>query len=256
MNDTLRKVLVGASFFLAWELVARFLGNPLLLPTFIDTLSALGSSLTGQSQSGLLGYVAETSKTLFTGFAIGSVIATLLTVFAINTKVGEDALSMMTGALAPMPAVAIFPLSLLFFGISYTSLLFLAAYATVFPVAIAMNQGFRAVSTTLRGVGRNLGMGGLELTCKVLIPAALPSILAGLRSGFSNGFRALVAVEMVIGAATGKGGLGWFLMSSKQNLDIPEFYTGLIALMVVGQVFEGLFKFIEAKTVRRWGMLS
>jgi NitT/TauT family transport system permease protein len=256
MNDTLRKVLVGASFFIAWELVARAVGTPLLLPTFIDTLRALGSSLTGQGQSALLGYVAETSKTLFTGFAIGSLIATVLTVFAINTKVGEDALTMVTGAFAPLPAVAIFPLSLMFFGISYTSLLFIAAFATVFPVAGAMNQGFRTVSATLRGVGRNLGMGGLELTCKVLIPAALPSILAGLRSGFSNGFRALVAVEMVIGAATGKGGLGWFVMASKQNLDIPEVYAGIIAIMAVGLLFEGLFKFVEAKTVKRWGMLS
>jgi NitT/TauT family transport system permease protein len=142
----------------------------------------------------------------------------------------------------------------MFFGISYASLVFIAAFATVFPVAVAMMQGFRSVSTTFRYVGRNLGMGNLELTCKVLVPAALPSILSGLRNGFSNGFRALVAVEMVIGAATGKGGLGWYVMYNKQNLDIPEVYAGILAIMAVGLIFESLFRAIEAKTIRRWGM--
>jgi NitT/TauT family transport system permease protein len=256
MIDLFRKIAVGAFFLLMWELSARYADMPLLFPTLTDTVKALVAAIMASGDASLLRYVGETAKTLFSGFLIGSLIASILTVLAINTKVGEDALSLITGGFAPLPAVAIFPLALMFFGISYKSLLFIAAFATVFPVALAMNQGFRTVSPTLRNVGRNLGMGGLELTLKVLIPSALPAILAGLRNGFSNSFRALVAVEMVIGAATGRGGLGWYVVSSKQNLDIPEVYAGIIAIMVIGLLFEALFKWIESNTVRKWGMLS
>jgi NitT/TauT family transport system permease protein len=256
MSPVWRKSLVALGFLLLWELGARYVNTPLLLPTFSDTAKALWQAIGASGDASILRYVGETAKTLFSGFLLGSLVAAVLTILAINTKVGEDALSLITGGFAPLPAVAIFPLALMFFGISYKSLLFIAAFATVFPVALAMNQGFRTVNPTLRQVGLNLGMSGLELTLKVLIPCALPAILAGLRNGFSNSFRALVAVEMVIGAATGRGGLGWYVVASKQNLDIPEVYAGIIAIMVIGLLFEGCFKWIEAKTVRRWGMLT
>lgn len=255
MNNKIRRVLVGLSFLAAWEIGARLLGNDLIFPTLMDTIKALGASI-ADSESGLRGYVWETCKALFAGFGIGTLVATILTVLAINTKIGDDALSLVTGAFAPLPAVAVFPIALMIFGITFKSLLFIAAFATVFPVAVAMSQGFRAVSGTLRNVGKNLGMSGLQLTTQVLIPASLPSILSGLRSGFANAFRALVAVEMVVGAATGKGGLGWFVMSSKQNLDIPTVYAGIIVIMLVGLAFEGVFRFIEAKTVKKWGMIQ
>jgi NitT/TauT family transport system permease protein len=254
--DRLRKPLVGLSFLIAWELGARYINMPLLFPTFIETIKALYGALIASGDAAILTYVGETAKTLFTGFFLGSLVASILTILAINTKVGEDALSLITGGFAPLPAVAIFPLALMFFGISYKSLLFIAAFATVFPVALAMNQGFRTVSPTLKNVGANLGMGGLELTLKVLIPSALPAILSGLRNGFSNSFRALVAVEMVIGAATGRGGLGWYVVSSKQNLDIPEVYAGIIAIMIIGLLFEAAFKWLESNTVKRWGMMN
>lgn len=254
MNNIARKILICAAFFIIWEVFARFLNQPLLVPTFTRTMHALWSGIVDTSDSGLLTYIGETSKSLFTGFAIGTFIATLITILALNTRLGEEALSVITGAFAPLPAVAIFPLSLMFFGISYSSLVFIAAFATFFPVAVAMLQGFRSVSMTLRFVGRNFGMSNIALTCKILVPAALPSILSGLRNGFSNGFRALVAVEMVIGAATGKGGLGWYVMYNKQNLDIPEVYAGILAVMAVGLIFESVFRAIESRTINRWGM--
>ena len=243
MADLIRKAIVVAVLLLVWEVGARFADAPLLFPTFLDVAQALVDSFTAGDAS-LLGYVKETCKSLFAGFGIGAVVAGVLTVLAINTKIGEQFLSTITGAFAPLPAVAVFPISLMIFGISYASIVFIAAFATVFPVAVSMTQGFKAVPPTLRNVGRNMGMSSLGLTCRVL-----------LRNGFSNAFRALVAVEMVIGAATGAGGLGWAVMAAKQNLEIPQVYAGILAIMLVGLAFEGIFRIIEAKTVRKWGML-
>ena len=72
----------------------------------------------------------------------------------------------------------------------------------------------------------------LSHTARILIPGALPSIMTGLRNGLSNAFRALIALEMVIGAAVGTGGLGWFVMAQKQNLEIPSVFAGIVAIIV------------------------
>ena len=254
MGNWIRKAIVIAVLLALWEVGARMADAPLLFTTFIDVCQALADSITAGDGS-LLEYTKETCKSLFAGFAIGALVASVLTVLAINTKLGEQFLSTITGAFAPLPAVAVFPISLMIFGISYASIVFIAAFATVFPVAVSMTQGFKAVAPTLRNVGKNMGMSSLGLTCRVLLPAALPAILTGLRNGFSNAFRALVAVEMVIGAATGSGGLGWAVMAAKQNLEIPQVYAAILAIMIVGLAFEGVFRLIEAKTVRKWGML-
>jgi NitT/TauT family transport system permease protein len=253
-NSFLRRSLVVIAILLVWEFGARSMNAPLILPSVGDTLQALVDSILSRDD-GFASYVWESMKSLLSGFVIGSIVAAILTVFAVNTRIGEDFLATVTSAFAPLPAVAIFPLAMMWFGISFTSIVFITTWATVFPVAVAMFQGFRGVSPTLRSVGRNVGLRGIRLTVSILIPAALPSIMTGLRSGFSNAFRALVALEMVIGAATGAGGLGWFVMAKKQNLEIPSVFAGILAIMAIGLVFEALFGAVERATVRRWGML-
>ncbi len=250
----LRRAVVVLCVLALWEIAARWTDQPLLLPGVLDTLGALKDAVTAPDDS-LLGYIAESLKALSSGFALGTAVAGLLTIFAVNTRIGEDFLSTITSAFAPLPAIAIFPLALMWLGISNASIVFITTWATTFPVAIAMFQGFRGVSDTLRMVGRNFGLRGLSHTARILIPAALPSIMTGLRNGLSNAFRALIALEMVIGAAVGTGGLGWFVMAQKQNLEIPSVFAGIVAIMIIGLAFEGLFALIERRTVRRWGML-
>lgn len=251
----MRRPLVILAIIVIWEVGALLAQTPLIFPRFSDTVVAFVDAIVSKDGR-LISYVWETSKSLFSGFAIGAAVSSILTVLATTNKIGEEFLVTTASAFAPLPAVAVFPLALMWFGISYSSVIFISAFATVFPLAVSMSQGFRSVSETYKNVGRNVGMSRIGLTCRILIPASLPSILSGLRTGFSNSFRALVAVEMVIGTATGAGGLGWFVMSSKQNLDIPLVYAGIISIMIVGLSFEALFAYIERKTVRKWGMLN
>lgn len=253
--NVMKRPLVIFAIILVWEIAAMLANTPLILPRFTETAMSFVDAIVSKDGR-LISYVMETSKSLFTGFAIGSIIGTILSIIATTNKIGEEFVVTTASAFAPLPAVAVFPLALMWFGISYSSVIFISAFATVFPLAVSMSQGFRSVSETYKNVGRNVGMSRIGLTCWILIPASLPSILSGLRTGFSNSFRALVAVEMVIGTATGAGGLGWFVMSSKQNLDIPLVYAGIISIMIVGLSFEALFGYLEKKTVRKWGMLN
>jgi NitT/TauT family transport system permease protein len=104
-------------------------------------------------------------------------------------------------------------------------------------------------------VGRNYGLTGFRYIAQILIPAAFPSILTGLKIGWAFAWRTLIAAELVFGVSSGGGGLGWFIFESKNQLEIPSVFAGLLCIVIIGLIVENLiFRFIEERTVRRWGM--
>ena len=248
----LRKCVLLVLIAVIWEVYGRHLDNPLLVPTFSDTVSALWSAIA----SGVLpDRTLTTLKVLAIGFSVGVFLAAVLTILAITTQLGTDFLETVTAMFSPLPAIALLPLALIWFGLGIGSLIFVMVHSVLWPLALNTHAGFRAVSPTLRMVGRNYGLSGLGLVLKILIPAAFPSILAGLKIGWAFAWRTLIAAELVFGVASGKGGLGWYIFESKNQLDIPEVFAGLLTIIMIGLLVENvIFRTIENKTVRRWGM--
>jgi NitT/TauT family transport system permease protein len=145
---------------------------------------------------------------------------------------------------------------LLWFGFGPAGFVFVIIHSVIWPVAINAHAGFAAVPPTLRLVGRNYGLSGWRLTVLILMPAALPSILTGLRIGWAFAWRTLIAAELVFGVATGEGGLGWFIFQARNQLALPDVFAGLVAVAAIGLVVEGvIFRTIENSMARRWGML-
>jgi NitT/TauT family transport system permease protein len=250
----LRKLALLAMLFLVWELYARHLDNQLLVPTFGATLGALWG---GIKTYVLLERAWASIQVLLIGFGAGVVLAGLLTVLAITTRIGTDLLETATAMFSPLPAIALLPLAMIWFGLGVGSLVFVLVHSVLWPLALNTHAGFRAVSPTLRMVGRNYGLSGFGLVFRILIPAAFPSILAGLKIGWAFAWRTLIAAELVFGVASGKGGLGWYIFESKNELDIPEVFAGLLSIILIGLLVENvIFRSIEARTVRRWGMQS
>ena len=123
--------------------------------------------------------------------------------------------------------------------------------------AVALNTyaGFRAVSPTLRMVGQNYGLSRVGYVTRILIPGAFPSILTGLKVGWAFAWRTLIAAELVFGVSSGSGGLGWYIFEQKNQLLIPNVFAGLLTVILFGLIVENLiFRTIENRTVRRWGM--
>jgi NitT/TauT family transport system permease protein len=251
-NDALRKALLIVVLGGIWEAYARQLANPLLLPTLSDTLAAAWASLS----AGELPARALTSlRLLLQGYAVGLGLALMLTAAAITSRLGNDLLETMTSMFNPLPAIALLPLALIWFGLSDASIIFVIVHSVLWAVALNTHSGFRSVSNTLRMVGRNYGLSGLRFVALVLVPAAFPSILTGLKIGWAFAWRTLIAAELVYGAASGKGGLGWFIYEAKNQLEIPTVFAGLLTVIVIGLVVENLiFRTIERRTVRRWGL--
>jgi NitT/TauT family transport system permease protein len=250
----LRKVALLLLLGLAWEAYARWLNNPLVLPSLSATLLAFGQAVA----SGDLPHKALTSlRVLLIGYAAGIACAAVLTILAISTRVGTDLLELLTSMFNPLPAIALLPLALIWFGLGYGSIVFVIVHSVLWAVALNTHSGFLSVSPTLRMVGRNCGLSGLRYVAKLLIPAAFPSILTGLKIGWAFAWRTLIAAELVFGVSSGAGGLGWFIYENKNQLEIPSVFAGLFTVILIGLAVENVvFRAVELRTVRRWGMQS
>ena len=249
-----RKLAILVFLAVVWEAYARWLNNPLLFPTFVSTIEAFVQGIFG---GGLLGKAWTSIKVLLIGYSAGILLAALLTMFAITSRIGTDFLETLTSMFNPLPAIALLPLALIWFGLGNGSLVFVLIHSVLWAVALNTHSGFLAVSNTLRMVGRNYGLRGLSYVGKILIPAAFPSILTGLKIGWAFAWRTLIAAELVFGVSSGSGGLGWFIYENKNQLEIPNVFAGLFTVIVIGLMVENvIFRTVELKTVRRWGMQS
>jgi NitT/TauT family transport system permease protein len=252
MSDVTRKVLVLLVLAAIWEIYARVLANPLLFPTFSQTAAALFSSIASGELPRALWF---TLNLLLKGYLAGLLLAALLTAFASATRIGADLLETLTSMFNPLPSIALLPLALIWFGLGDGSVIFVLIHAVLWSVALNTHTGFRAVSPTLKMVGQNYGLSRAGYIARILIPGAFPSILTGLKVGWAFAWRTLIAAELVFGVSSGSGGLGWFIFEKKNELLIPNVFAGLLTVILFGLVVENLiFKTIENRTVRRWGM--
>jgi NitT/TauT family transport system permease protein len=248
----LRKTVLLALLAGLWELLARWAGNDLLLPGFLQTARAF---VEGTASGELPRYVAVSLGVLLEGYLAGVAGAFVLTALAIGTRAGRDLLETLTAMFNPLPAIALLPLALLWFGLGKGSLVFVLMHSVLWPLAVNTYAGFRAVPETLRMAGRNYGLGQLRLVTQILVPAALPAILSGLKVGWAFAWRTLIAAELVFGASSGQGGLGWYIFQSRNELYTDRVFAGLATVIVIGLLFEHLvFRTIEEATVKRWGM--
>jgi len=155
----------------------------------------------------------------------------------------------------PLPAIALLPLALLWFGLGKGSLIFVLIHSVLWPLSLNTHSGFMSVSETLRMAGKNYGLTGLRYVAQILIPAAFPSILAGLKIAWAFAWRTLIAAELVFGVSSGAGGLGWFIFENKNELQIDYVFAGLGTVIIIGLLIENVvFRTIEERTVRKWGM--
>jgi NitT/TauT family transport system permease protein len=248
----LRKGVILLLLSLVWEGVSRYTDNDLLLPSFLQTAAALWDGLvTGE----ILDKVGVSLVILLKGYVLGIFLAFGLTSLAVSTQFGRDLLGTLTSMFNPLPAIALLPLAMLWFGLGDNSLIFVLVHSVLWALALNTYAGFLGVSETLRMAGRNYGLRGLRLVLHVLVPAALPSILSGLKIGWAFAWRTLIAAELVFGASSGKGGLGWYIFQNRNELYTDKVFAGLAVVILIGLLVESLvFNTLERVTVRRWGM--
>ncbi len=251
-NAAIRRLLLLAALALIWELYAIHVGNALLFPRFSETLVALWNAL---AHGPLLERIASSLRVLLLGYGLGIALAGVLVTFAVSTSIGQDLLTSLTAMFNPLPAIALLPLAMLWFGLGQGSLIFVIVHSVLWAVALNALTGFTSVNETLRMSGQNYGLRGVRYVALILIPAALPSLISGLKIGWAFAWRTLIAAELVFGTTSRSGGLGWFIYENRNQLETASVFAGLFVVIIIGLMVESvIFRFLESRTVRRWGM--
>jgi NitT/TauT family transport system permease protein len=238
-----------------WEAVSRLkLFNPLLFPSVEAILKALWRSIaTGE----VVASTAFSLQLILVGMGLGLAIALVLAIAAMLSRVVGTVVETMITIFDPIPGMAILPLAILWFGTGQAAIVFIIVHSVVWPMVLAMLTGFRTMPRILLEVGRNLHLRPLALATRIRLPAALPSVIHGVKVGWARAWRALIAAEMVFGATGAKGGLGWLIYQKRFFLDLAGVFAGLIVIMLIGMAVEDLFfAQVEKRTIRRWGMVE
>jgi NitT/TauT family transport system permease protein len=234
-----------------WEVTAHLgLFPPRLFPPLEDVALAL----VRLTVAGVLPrHAAETLLRLLAGFWLAAIVGVGLGIAMGRSRLAEDAMLPLVSIAAPIPGVAYAPLFLLWFGLGNVSAVLLVGFVSTFPIIFNTWTGVKAVKEIWVRSAQAMGADRGRLFRHVILPGALPYILAGLRLGLAQAWRILVVVELL---AAVPWGLGWLIFGAREFLNTDVMLAGIVVIGAIGLVLENLvFRRLEQVTVVRWGMM-
>jgi len=190
-------------------------------------------------------------KRVITGYLISVIIGFMLGLLIVRFRYLDETLSPMLLGLQTLPSICWLPLAIFWFGIGEDSIIFVIAIGSVFSISMAIVSGIKNVPPLFMRVARTMGARGLQAYTTVVIPAALPSIISGMKQGWSFAWRALIAGELL----SPKDGLGYALIIGRDLLDMDQVVGVMIIIIIIGVIVDYLiFGRFENTIRRRWGL--
>lgn len=217
--------------------------SPSQLPTPGSVLAAARELI---DRGTLWSHIAITAQRVLTGFAIGAAAGSVIGSVVGLSAVASRLLSPMLRALRAVPSLAWVPLLVIWMGIHESPKITLVAIGAFFPVFTTVAAGFAHVDQKLVEVGRAYGLRGVRLATGVLVPAAAPTIFAGLRLGLAQAWLFVVAAELI---ASSKG-LGFLLIDSQNTLRTDILVMSIVLLAVLGTLSDQVLAFVERRVLR------
>jgi taurine transport system permease protein len=149
--------------------------------------------------------------------------------------------------------IAWLPILLIWFGFGLTTMTFVIVYTVLFPVVLNTVLGVESVPLDLARAARSLGASSARVLWEVTLPGALPNIITGLRNGLGYGWRALIAVEIIVGTS----GIGFMMFDARRAGSVVEILLGMIILGLLWYIVDaGILAPIERATGQRWGLVT
>lgn len=240
-NRFLRRSGAILAFLALWEMAPRLgLVERAFLPPWSEVLRTAWLLLkNGQLESHIL---ASLSRSL-TGFGIAIIYAVPLGLAIGWFKRFADVLSPLLETFRNTAPLALLPVFLLLLGIGESSKIALVIYSCTWPILLNTINGVRNVDPLLIKSAKTMGLSSYELLRKVVLPASVPTIFVGIRLAGAYSLLVLVAAEMV-GA---KAGLGYLIIYSQYNFQIPHMYVGIVTTTVIGLTFTQLLMWLERR---------
>jgi ABC-type nitrate/sulfonate/bicarbonate transport system permease component len=259
LRDRRRRILRGAvgivGLLALWHLLSEFYGLDLILPPPLVVLSDVVHTLLLDRPTPWL-YGPNIYQHLLASFAravVGFGVATALAI-PVGLLVGRSVavreyLDPVIRLLYPIPGIAWIPLAILWFGLTDKAVIFVVFVAEFFPLFFNTEAGARNINPLLIDAARCYGARGLTLAWRVILPAAIPYIITGMRIGLGGAWRMIVAAEML----AAKTGVGFVLMQARFQFRAADLMMAMILISVVGYGTERLLvRTLERRTVAKW----
>jgi NitT/TauT family transport system permease protein len=237
-----------------WELAFRAkVWSPVLVPS----PEQVAEYLKGASQDGTLWHATIiTMRRLLIGYVIGIIGGFPLGFLTARWKVFHDTIGTLALGLQTLPSVCWVPLALLWFGQSEAAMLFVVVMGTLWSVVIATDTGVRNVPPIYRRAALTMGSRRLHMWFKVILPAALPFIVSGMKQGWAFAWRSLMAAEIFVTILSGFG-LGQLLHYGRELSAMDQVIGIMFVIVVIGLLADKIFfSPMETFLHRRWGTSS
>lgn len=243
LADWATAALIPAAILILWQIAggagwisAQFMPAPLSIAAAFGDLAAHG---------GLAHHLGVSLYRAGIGFIVGGAAGLLLGIVTGLFRRAEYVLDPSIQVLRLVPHLAIAPLIILWFGFGEWSKVAIILTGAFFPVYINTFAGIRGVDNKLYEVARVLGFGPLDRLRRLVLPAALPGILLGLRLSMAVAWIGLVVAELI----GSQSGVGFLINEAKQNSDTEVIFVGILIFAVVGKLIDSLFRIIERKAL-------
>ena len=243
--------LVFGLLLLLWEYGSR--SSPklqLYIPPVSQIIVTLGQLIvSGQVTSHLI----TTLRRFLEGYLLAAAIAVTLGVVLGYFRFVHSLLETLIEFLRPMPSVAIIPVAILLLGIGDAMIVAVTVYASTWPILINTIDGVRHIERTLIDTGRTFGLARWRILWQIILPAASPHIVTGLRVSLAIALILVTTAEMIAGSK----GLGFFILDEERSLRSSAMYAGIILVAALGYLLNRLFLALEEKAMQwRRGMVA
>ncbi len=244
-------LLAVAIVLVSWELLFLSGIKPsYVLPDPLTVIGRLGDLAT--EPSFWMGVATTMTRAVF-GFAVALVIGTVLGAAVARSRVLRSAIGSLLSGLQTMPSIAWFPLAILFFGLTEQAILFVIVLGAAPSIANGLISGIDDVPPSLLRAGHTLGARGFQMLRFVILPAALPTYVAGLKQGWAFAWRSLLAGELLV-TISQVTALGVLLSNARTFADAPTLLAVMIVILIIGMLVDGVFSWVANGIRRRRGL--
>ena len=222
--------LTVVAFVAGWEALVDLRG---IAPIYLPAPSAIVEYLLRMIADGSMGFnLGVTLLRIFAGFAVAAVAGVLVGVVMGMSRLAARVADPWIAALYPLPKISLIPLLIIWLGTGETYKIVISAVSAFFPIVISAYSGIRQADQGLIKAAKDLGANRRQVQMKVVIPAAIPSIFAGLHLGMGVTIILVVAAEMIGGS--GESGMGYLLIHAGQVMETEKVFASLVVLAVMG----------------------
>jgi NitT/TauT family transport system permease protein len=244
------KLAAVALVWLVWELIHLTGWKKYVLPGPGVTLANLWE----QAKTGLLWHATgDTVLRALIGYAVALVIGTVVGLLVARVPPLRAAVGSLITGMQTLPSAAWIPFAIILFGLTNASILFIIVMASAPAIANAVISGVDFIPPLLLKSGKVIGLRGPGLTWHLIIPAALPTFVAGLKQAWGFTWHALLTAELLVLVA-GEPSIGQLFSADQDQTDMPSTIAIMIVILILGIAVDGAFGVANAAIRKRWGL--